>query len=35
MTCNIDGVIDLGIDRKIELFMNLLGQIPKNNEKSI
>ena len=25
MTCNIDGVIDLGIDRKVELFMNMLG----------
>ena len=35
MTCNIDGVIDLGIDKKVELYMNLLGQIPKNNKKSI
>ena len=35
MTCNIEGVIDLGEDRKIDLFMNLLGQVSKDKLKDI
>jgi len=35
MTCNIEGVIDLGEDRKVELFMNLLGQVAKDKLKDI
>ena len=35
MACNLDGIIDLGEDRKVELFMNLLGQIKINNDEKV
>ena len=35
MLCNLDGVIDLGEDSRITLFMHLLGQVSKKGRESV
>ena len=35
MLCNLDGVIDLGEDSRVILFMHLLGQVPKKGRESV
>jgi len=35
MACNIEGMIDLGEDRKVELFMHLLSQWGKSKDKVV
>ncbi len=35
MTCNLNGVLDLGNDKKVELLMHLLGQIDKKHYQQL